>query len=463
MTGRIKYRSLDEMKDSGIKGLERIPKGWNDSKIKYLSNGHKNSFVDGDWIESEFITEEGIRLLQTGNIGIGTFKEQGFRYISEKSFKTLKCKAINPGTILICRLAEPVGRACIVPNLEYTMITSVDVCLLVNKESTNSKYILYALSSYEYLEYADLIARGGTRQRISRTQLGDIKLPLASFFEQAKIANFLDIKTSQFDSIIAKKELLITKLEEAKKALISEVVTGKVKIVEGKLVPRDPSEMKDSSVEWLGTIPKDWKIERNRHLFTERNKKNLRKIELLLSVSRYHGVILQSEADELELATIAPADSMTGYKVVKKNDLVMNIMRAKDGSFGISSFDGVTSPAYCIYECVKECNPKYLFYLFKTQRCINAFENYSTGIAEHRMRLYPENFYEIFSVVPPLHIQSEIVELLDNKTEEFARYSDKNKRQIVNLKSAKQSLISEAVTGKIDLRDWEIIEQGGAS
>ncbi|MDL0413867.1 restriction endonuclease subunit S, partial [Clostridioides difficile] len=101
-------------------------------------------------------------------------------------------------------------------------------------------------------------------------KLSSVKIPIAFNLDQEKIANFLDEKTSQFDSIISKKEKLIERLEEAKKSLISEVVTGKVKVVKTddgyELIKRSSEEMKDSGVEWLGEIPKEWDIKRLRFL-----------------------------------------------------------------------------------------------------------------------------------------------------------------------------------------------------
>lgn len=161
------------------------------------------------------------------------------------------------------------------------------------------------------------------------------------------------------------------------------------------------------------------------------------------------GVILQAQAEELNLATVAPAETTEGYKVVHKGDLVMNIMRAKDGSYGISGYDGVISPAYCIYYPRQEINPQYLYYLFKTPMYMEIFKNYSTGIAEHRMRLYPVNFFKIPAVVPPLEEQNEIVAYLDKRVKDIDELISLTQQQIEKLKEYRQSVISEVVTGKV--------------
>lgn len=85
-------------------------------------------FTDGDWIESKDQADEGIRLIQTGNIGMGAYleKEEKAKYISEETFNKLKCTEIFSGDILVSRLPEPVGRACIIPEKKERMITAVD-------------------------------------------------------------------------------------------------------------------------------------------------------------------------------------------------------------------------------------------------------------------------------------------------------------------------------------------------
>ena len=210
-----------------------------------------------------------------------------------------------------------------------------------------------------------------------------------------------------------------------------------------------PVDTKMSGVEWLGEVPSHWQILTNHQLFAERNIKCDELGAVLLSVTKHLGVILQSQAEELNLATVAPAETTEGYKVVRKGDLVMNIMRAKDGSYGISDYDGVISPAYCIYYTRQEANPQYLYYLFKTPMYMEIFKNYSTGIAEHRMRLYPVNFFKIPAVVPPLEEQNEIVAYLDKRVKDIDELITLTQKQIEKLKEYRQSIISEVVTGKV--------------
>ena len=140
-------------------------------------------FIDGDWIESKDQSDEGIRLIQTGNIGEGIYleKETRAKYISEDTFEKLKCTEVYPGDILVSRLPEPVGRACIIPEKKERMITAVDCTICRPDKSIVSKeYLCYFMRSNAY--YARLLGSvtGTTRKRISRKNLGNVELDIPS-------------------------------------------------------------------------------------------------------------------------------------------------------------------------------------------------------------------------------------------------------------------------------------------
>jgi type I restriction enzyme S subunit len=177
-----RLKPYPEYKDSGVEWLGEIPSHWEVKPIRALARPGYKTFTDGDWIESLFIRDEGVRLIQTGNVGVGEYKEQGFRYIDEETFHAFGCTEVLPGDVLICRLADPVGRACLAPDLGCPMITSVDVCILKPASEVHAAFVAYALSGPGYLAWFGGICRGGTRDRVSRSMLGAIRVqkpPLA--------------------------------------------------------------------------------------------------------------------------------------------------------------------------------------------------------------------------------------------------------------------------------------------
>ena len=173
-------------------------------------------FADGDWIEKKDQSLEGIRLIQTGNVGNGVFKERGekARYISEKTFKRLRCTEILPTDCLISRLPDPVGRSCIVPDTGEKMITAVDCTIIrFQKETILSQWFVYYSSSQEYQNQINKQVSGATRQRISRNNLGLIEIPLPKIPEQQRIVAILD---EAFAAIATAKENAEKNLQNAR-------------------------------------------------------------------------------------------------------------------------------------------------------------------------------------------------------------------------------------------------------
>lgn len=152
-------------------------------------------FADGDWIESKDQSERGIRLIQTGNVGQGMFKDRGekARYISAETFHRLRCTNIISGDTLISRLPDPVGRSCILPDTGEPMITAVD-CTIVRfkKDRVAPRFFNFYAQSKIYLEDVATRCTGTTRNRISRSNLAQVKIPVPPLPEQQRIVALLD-------------------------------------------------------------------------------------------------------------------------------------------------------------------------------------------------------------------------------------------------------------------------------
>lgn len=159
-------------------------------------------FADGNWIESKDQSTDGIRLLQTGNVGIGEYKDKDgrARYISEDTFKRLGCTEVFPGDILVSRLPDPVGRACIVPKLDSRMITAVDCTIIRFDESKIlPKYFLFLSKSKSYFEEISRYLTGASRQRISRSNLSKVRIPLPTLETQQKIVAEIESYQKKID------------------------------------------------------------------------------------------------------------------------------------------------------------------------------------------------------------------------------------------------------------------------
>ncbi len=199
---------------------------------------------------------------------------------------------------------------------------------------------------------------------------------------------------------------------------------------------------------WLVDYPSHWEVLRIKNLFQEMDSRSETGSEELLSVSNYTGVTLKRESLENEDDHLSNAESLVGYKLVSKNDLVINIMLAWNGSLGISQHNGMTSPAYCVYRIKGDNNPEYFGYLFTTNLFKAEFRRHSTGIIDSRLRLYSDKFFGIFTVVPPKDEQDEIVKYIKAQEEKINLFIQKKKRFIELLKEQRLSVVNIAVTNE---------------
>jgi len=215
---------------TGKTRLQGFSGEWVETTLLELALGKKELFDDGDWIESEHITTEGVRLIQTGNIGIGEYTETYVKkYIYESSFVSLRCKEIREGDLLICRLADPAGRACVLPNIgEPKVVTSVDVTIFRPPSTTANRVFLANLfSSNQWFRAVSDRSGGTTHKRISRGALGRLKIKIPQLSEQTAIASIL----SDMDTEITALETQLVKTRELKQGMMHNLLTGEIRLI----------------------------------------------------------------------------------------------------------------------------------------------------------------------------------------------------------------------------------------
>ena len=186
-------------------------------------------FTDGNWIETKDQSDEGIRLIQTGNIGFGYYKDKSdkSRYISEETFKQLKCTEILPGDLLVSRLPDPVGKSCLIPDINTKMITGVDCTIIRLKEIVIPKYLLYYQMSQQYLKDVESKVSGTTRSRISRKNLGLINIPFPKNEKQKQIVGILDKAFKSIEQAKANIEKNIQNTKELFQSRLNEMFSQK--------------------------------------------------------------------------------------------------------------------------------------------------------------------------------------------------------------------------------------------
>lgn len=187
-------------------------------------------FTDGNWIESKDQSPKGIRLIQTGNVGNGFFKNrvEKARYIDQKTFDRLKCQEIFEGDCLVSRLPDPVGRACLIPNTGERMITAVDCSILrFDIQKIDPHFFSYYSQSKGYLNDVDSFCTGATRRRISRKNLSKIRIPLPPLHEQRRIIAILDEAFAGINESIANTKKNLANARELFDSYLNDVFTKK--------------------------------------------------------------------------------------------------------------------------------------------------------------------------------------------------------------------------------------------
>lgn len=445
-------KKYDLYKDSGVEWIGDIPKHWNLTRMKFTPKEGRDSFIDGDWIESKDLSDSGIRYLTSGNIGQGMYKEQGGGFISEDTFSNLNCTEIFPDDLVISRLFLPVGRSCIIPNLGFRIITCVDNVILRPKDEYNKHFLNYYFNSEPYYKWNELISRGTTLTRISRTMLGNNPVVVPPLPEQHQIVKYLDEKTTIIDTLIDKTQQKIDTLKELRTSLINKVVTKGL----------DPNvEMKDSGVEWIGEIPKHWVIVPLKYVFTS-GKDSIKTgpFGSQLQSSDYvsEGIKVYNQRtvyDENFIQNELYVDydkfqQLSGFEVFSEDILITS--RGTIGRCTIVPDEierGILHP--CLIRIRINDNLLNKNYL---KRYINdssifietvKLESNSTTIDV----IYSDTLKNLQFPLPPLSEQQQIVNYFDEQTQLIDTSIQKEQLRIEKLKEYRQSLISDVVTGKI--------------
>ncbi|MDV4312724.1 restriction endonuclease subunit S [Acinetobacter indicus] len=246
-------------------------------------------------------------------------------------------------------------------------------------------------------------------------------------------------KNLEIDQAIAIKQQQIALLNERKQIVIQKAVTQGL----------NPNvEMKDSGVEWIGQIPAHWTVKKLKYVLKERSERSKDGLEPLLMMSQVHGLVVRSEySEKTEVAA-----TTVGNKLVYKNDLVFNKLKAHLGVFfsSVHDFVGCVSPDYAVYECVNYIeNTKFLELLFRNPLYIKQFILRSSGIVEGLIRLYTTELFDLKIGIPPKDEQMAILKHIEEQSIRFDEAVKNYSEQIEKLKEYKTTLINDAVTGKI--------------
>lgn len=414
-------------KDSGIEWLGQIPTHWELTRISSvltevkdlntsLRFSHPSQFKFGDIILKPDVNIEDVSSLS-------------------------KCIIFRKDDILINGLnlnydfvTQRIARA------NYTgIITSAYIAVRV-RNNLSSKYVTYLFKALDSRKVFNGLGTG-IRLTLTYKELKKYYILLPPQEEQRQIVAYLDYKSNKIDERICQRKRELQTLSELKQAEIAAVVTR-------VLDPNVP--MKESGIEWLGKIPAHWEVRKIKNCLQERSEKGYPN-EPILCATQSRGVIPQDMYDNRVVVVNKDFDKL---KLVKCGDFVISL-RSFQGGIEYAYYQGIISAAYTILTPKDKRNSEYFKHLFKSHDFIQLLQTCVTGIREGQNINYAM-LAKHFIPIPPIEEQQKIVLYIKNRLYVIDKYIAKLKTEINYLQEYKQRLISDVVTGKVDVRGVEI-------
>jgi type I restriction enzyme, S subunit len=412
-------------KDSGIEWMGDIPDYWKLTKNRFGFKKHKNGYNESDDTKVLSLTTTGVKVKKDLSFGKSSesyighqLVEQGDMVFTPRDFDQ---------TPILSDVSKYEG--CI-SNLYIVDKT---------KENVLNHYINYYWYGLKYsVDYFKNFSHG-MRYSFNRFQFDEIPLLIPPLQEQQQISDYLDYKTLKIDTLIEKTQQKIELLKEQRTSLINTTVTKGL----------NPNvEMKDSGVEWIGDIPSGWDIKKLKYissLKTDKDETNKGDIKISPeNVESYTGVCFNLYSDH------------EGKGVVfKSGDILFNKLRLYLVKIILPNYEGYSMGEMIVIRMNKDIKNKFYFYTFFNQGFIDLLNSQSTGVKLPRVS--PDVIMDSKLPLPPLQEQEQIVDYLDKETSKIDKLVDIESKRIVLLKEYRQSLISEVVTGKVDVRDEVLV------
>jgi type I restriction enzyme S subunit len=284
----------------------------------------------------------------------------------------------------------------------------------------------------------------GLRKVIAYPTFISIKFPVPPRSEQDQIVRFLDYKTARIDKLISGYKRQIELLEERKLTVIDEIVHRGIN-------PSSPK--KNSNIDYIGDIPEHWIILQNHRLYKSMNRK-FDGEETVLSLSQKDGLIPYEQMTERSLHTA----SYDNWQLVLPNDLVLNRFKAHLGVFFSSQCRGIATFHYGVYEPKMQLVSKYYEALYHTAEYRRVYAGQSKGMTVGLQNLSDIDFFTVYTVYPPYEEQKAIVAEIEKIEQDYLNAKSHIEHQIALLQEYRTRLISDVVTGQVDVRDETIPE-----
>ncbi len=433
----MSFPAYPEYKESGVEWFDSVPEQWEVTRFPYAVN-----FQEGPGIMATDFGDEGVPLIRVAGVRERWATLNGCNYLNpEKVSKRWDHFRVNEGDLLISASAS-MGTVSEVGPETVGAIPYTGLIRLVPKPNRIIKDFIRAIVVSDlFIKQIDVLKAGATIQHFGPTHLQQIRIALPSVTEQKAIASFLDTEAGKIDALITEQEKLIELLKEKRQAVISHAVTKGL---------NPDAKMKNSGCKFIGFVPEHWSPMKIKYLFKYSKRQNYPD-KTVLSVYRDFGVVKKSTRNDNFNKT--PLD-LTSYQLVESGDLVVNKMKAWQGSLGVSEFLGITSPDYVVFQRINSEYLPYLHQLLRSKQMAKLYHSISNGIRTAQWRVETNKFTNIVLTLPSLDEQKMISKFINTQLEKFDALIIESELAIELLKERRTALISAAVTGKIDVREF---------
>ncbi|HHA1438918.1 restriction endonuclease subunit S [Enterobacter hormaechei] len=435
-----KYKAYPEYKESGIEWLGRVPKHWSAKSLKFIC-----TFND------QVISESAGQDYEIEYVDIGSVNSsQGITKTETMLLSKAPSRArrlVKDGDVIISTVRTYLEAISPIINPPDNMVVSTGFAVIRPSIGLNHAFAAYCLRASGFIK--EVVARsvGVSYPAINASDLVNIPVPNMPLTEQLRIASFLDHETAKIDNLIEKQQQLIELLKEKRQAVISHAVTK-------GLNPDVP--MKDSGVEWLGEVPEHWTVSTIKHISTfigtggtPKNSESFTDDDGIdwFSPGDFNGSLaLRHAKKKITTQAVSNGDA----KSYPKDSIVVIGIGATLGKVAFVDHEFSCNQQINIITPSKTVDHKYLTYSLLNQvEQMKQSSNASTiGIMNQ------EKTKQIWIAFPPKDEQIKILSVLSQKEIEFDELLKKSEYQILLLQERRTALISAAVTGKIDVRDW---------
>ena len=445
-----KYQKYAEYKDSGVEWLGEIPSHWNVSKIGF----HTSKIGSGKTPKggAEIYKDEGVLFLRSQNIYNDGLKIDASEsvFITQAIHDDMSTSKVDSGDILLNITGGSIGRSCLIPSNFQEANVNQHVCIIRVRNPLN-KFLAQVIKADLIQSQIRLIQTGGNREGLNFEQISKFIFILPPFNEQQLIIKFLDHETAKIDSLIEKQQKLIELLQEKRQAVISHAVTKGL---------NPDVMMKDSGVEWLGQVPEHWIVKCYRHASKiYRGKFGHR--------PRNDPAFYDGEYPFIQTGDVARAEKYITHYSQTLNEkgkevsqlfpegTLMMAIAANIGDLAILGFQAYAPDSVVGFKPNLGIDLEFLRYSFMA--ALPALEQTSTQSTQANLNI--ERIGAVHGVFPSLEEQKEIINFLDTMLNKYQIIKEEMNKAICLLQERRTALISAAVTGKIDVRNWQVPDE----